>query len=132
MTLGSGGFGDVKSGTYQGRPVAVKITKTFAKNTFAMIRKVSIDALATRDTVSTILPQQFYREVVLWSTLSHPNVLGLVGVQEDIKKRQLIAVSELMVHGDIMQYIGENHANRLELVRDFATTLTTSFAKIQQ
>jgi len=88
--------------------------------------------LVSWDAVSVILPQQFYKEVVLWSTLSHPNVLGLVGVQEDINKRQLITVSELMVRGNIMQYIGENHANRLELVRDFATTLTTSFAKIQQ
>jgi len=82
--------------------------------------------------VSTILPQKFHREVVLWSTLSHPNVLGLVGVQEDIGKRQLIAVSELMVHGEIMKYISENRANRLELVRDFAIAhLAASFAKIR-
>ena len=86
--------------------------------------------MATGDAVPTILPQQFYKEVILWSTLSHPNVLGLVGAQEDIKKRQLVVVSERMMYGNIMEYIKENHANRLELVRDFAL-LTVSFTKIQ-
>ena len=41
--LGSGGFGDVKSGTYQGRPVAVKIMRISAKDNFPRIRKVSVD-----------------------------------------------------------------------------------------
>jgi len=41
--LGSGGFGDVKSGTYKGRRVAVKIMRISAKDDFARIRKVSID-----------------------------------------------------------------------------------------
>jgi len=33
-----------------------------------------------------------------------------------------------MVYGNIMKYIDENHANRLELVRNFAL-LTASFTK---
>jgi len=128
--LGSGGFGDVKSGTYEGRPVAVKIMRISAKGDFGRIRKVSVH-VGHPNVVSTgILPQQFYKEVILWSTLSHPNVLGLVGAQEDAKKRQLIIVSERMVYGNIMKYINENHTNRLELVRDFAL-LTTSFTKVQ-
>lgn len=62
--------------------------------------------------------------------LSHPNILELVGAQEDMKKRQLITVSERMVYGNIMKYINENHANRLELVRNSAL-LTAFFAEIQ-
>ena len=62
--------------------------------------------------------------------LSHPNVLELIGAQEDMKKRQLITVSEWMVYGNIMKYINENHANRLELVRNSAL-LTAFFAEIQ-
>jgi len=127
--LGSGGFGDVKSGTYEGRPVAVKIMRIPAKDDFRKIRKVSLD-VGCPSALSTILPQQFYKEVILWSTLSHPNVLGLVGAQEDAKKRQLVIVSERMVYGNIMKYINENHTNRLMLVRDFAL-LTTSFANVQ-
>jgi len=90
-----------------------------AKDDFMRIRKVSID-VGHSNVVSTILSQQFYKEVIIWSMLSHPNVLGLVGAQEDIKKRQLVIISERMVYGNIMKYINENYANRLELVRDFS------------
>ena len=34
-----------------------------------------------------------------------------------MEKGQLITVSEWMEHGNIMEYIKNNHANRLELVR---------------
>ena len=69
--------------------------------------------------VSTNPLQRFYREVILWETLSHPNILKLVGVQEDIGKQQVVTVSEWMTHGNIMDYIEHNSANRLELVRGF-------------
>ena len=74
-----------------------------------------------RDLNHYIRPQRFYKEVVSWGTLSHPNVLRLVGAQEDMRKRQFVTVSEWMVHGSIMEYIEIHHSNRLELVRDLAT-----------
>ena len=40
--LGSGGFADVRPGTYEGRPVAVKVMRASAKDNFVRIRKVSI------------------------------------------------------------------------------------------
>jgi len=43
QVLGSGGFGDVRLGTYEGGPVAVKIMKVSAPDKFARIRKVSIN-----------------------------------------------------------------------------------------
>ena len=67
--------------------------------------------------ILTTLLQQFCREVVLWNSLSHPNVLGLVGVQGDMDKGQFITVSEWMAHGNVVEYIRKNHVNRLELVR---------------
>ena len=75
--------------------------------------------------------QQFCKEVVLWNTLSHPNVLKLVGVQGNMDKGQFTTVSEWMAHGNIMEYIGRNWVNRLELVRG-PTTFTTPFTKIWQ
>jgi len=128
--LGSGGVADVELGTYEGRPVAVKITRISAKDNFVRIRKVSVDVGHPGRGLNHST-QQFYKGVVLWSALSHPNILGLIGAQEDTEKRRLVTVSELMVHGDIMKYIDENHANRLELVRHIAIApSTTSFTKI--
>ena len=80
----------------------------------------------TLETVSIILLQGFYREAVLWGRLSHPNILKLVGVQEDTEKREFVAVSEWMERGTIMNYIRNNPTNRLELVRYF-TLRATSF-----
>ena len=61
--------------------------------------------------------QQFCKEVVLWNTLLHPNVLKLAGVQGDMEKGHFITISEWMKNGNIMEYIKNNHVNRLELVR---------------
>ena len=72
----------------------------------------------------TILPQRFCKEVILWSTLSHPNVLKLIGVKEDVEKKEFISVSEWMEHGTIMDYIKNKHANRLQLVRGFTFPAT--------
>ena len=88
-------------------------------------------SLPRLDAVSTVLLQQFCKEVVLWNTLSHPNVLRLVGVQGDMEKGQFVTVSEWMAHGNIMQFIQNNHTNRLDLVRDF-TFSATSFTKLRR
>ena len=124
--LAFGGLGSVRSGTYMGCLVAVKTARVPARGNLQKIRKVRInDILASRHVVSTVTLQRFYREVVLWGALSHPNILKLVGVQEDIGERQFITVSEWMVHGSIMDYIRNNHANRLELVRGLAFHVTS-------
>ena len=43
---------------------------------------------------------------------------------------QFIAVSEWMMHGNIVEYIKTSHVNRLELVRGF-TILTTPFTNVR-
>ena len=113
----AGGFGDVRSGTYNGSLVAVKAARVAARDNLQKIRKVRISGISHR-MASTVPLQRFYKEVILWETLSHPNILKLVGIQEDITKRQFVTVSEWMRHGNIMEYIKANHANRLDLVRD--------------
>ena len=64
-----------------------------------------------------IISQQFSKEVILWNSLSHPNVLKLLGVLGGIEQYQFATVSEWMVHGNIMQYIKDTATNRLALVR---------------
>ena len=121
--VASGGFGDVRPGVYMGGSVAVKTVRIASRNNLQKIRKVRICGVSVFacGTASTILPQRFYREAVLWDYLSHPNVLKLVGVQENVEKGQFITVSEWMAHGTIMDYIKKNHTNRLELVRGFTS-----------
>ena len=63
-----------------------------------------------------IVSQQFCKEVILWNSLSHPNVLKLVGVLGGIDQYQFATVSEWMAHGNIMEYIRKKATNRLELV----------------
>jgi hypothetical protein len=47
----------------------------------------------------------------------HPNVLALLAVNIDPQNVNLSMVSELMENGNIMEYIRENEANRIRLVR---------------
>ena len=86
--LASGGFADVRCGTYMGRLVAVKTTRVQEQDDLFKIRKVSIDDgfSDTWNVVSTVLLQQFCKEVILWKMLSHPNVLKLAGAQGDMEK----------------------------------------------
>ena len=44
-------------------------------------------------------------------------------------KGQFATVSEWMVHGNIMEFVKDNHVNRLELVRDFFSP--APFTKMQ-
>ena len=125
--LANGGFADVRCGTYIGQLVAVKTIRVdvAALDDPRKIRKVSINRSfsTTCGAVSATL-QQFCKEVVLWSTLAHPNVLKLVGVHGDMGKGQFSTVSEWMAHGNIMQFIKNNHTNRLDLVRDLISPVT--------
>ena len=68
-------------------------------------------------TIIQITSQQFSKEVILWNSLSHPNVLKLLGVLGGIGQYQFATVAEWMDHGNIMQYIRDNATNRLTLVR---------------
>jgi serine/threonine protein kinase len=122
--LVSGGFADLRCGRCVGHLVAVKTLRVAEKDDLLKIRKVSVNAIfaATWDPVSITLLQQFCKEVILWNTLAHPNVLRLVGVLGGVEKGQFVAVSEWMKHGNITEYIRNNAVNRLELVRDFASS----------
>ena len=50
---------------------------------------------------------------------SHPNVLELIAVDLNPQNGAFSLISELMVNGNIMDYIRVTEANRIRLVRDF-------------
>jgi len=52
--------------------------------------------------------------------------MKLAGVYGDMTKGEFVTVSEWMKHGNIMEYVKNNHTNRLELVRGPA--LPTNFS----
>lgn len=60
----------------------------------------------------------FSKQVILWSKLSHPNVLKLLGVHGEMEKGQFVTVSDWMERDNIMEYTLRNATNRLELVSD--------------
>lgn len=70
-----------------------------------------------RDTIECSV-QQFCKEVILWKSLSHPNILKLVGVLKGVDQCDFSTISEWMEHGDIMEYIKDcrHSVNRLGLV----------------
>jgi len=114
----SGGFADIKPGKYKGCTVAVKTLRVAPSDNFVKIRKVGGKRVFTVGWDGTeIVFQQFCKEVILWNSLSHPNVLKLIGVLGGIEQYQFATVSEWMVHGNIMEYIRKYATNRLELVR---------------
>jgi len=114
--LAFGGFGDVRDGRYGEVRVAVKAARVPFQRDLGKTREVTIHGISPSTRSVNHLLQRFYNEVILRSTLSHPNILRLFGAQEDVEKRQFATVSEWMDGGNIMEFIKGNHANRLELV----------------
>lgn len=112
----TGGFADIKQGEYKGCAVAVKTMRVSASDDFDKIRKVSLWIVFTVKRWTYFVVQQFCKEVIIWNSLSHPNVLNLIGVLDGFMGHQFITVSEWMVHGNVMEYIRKNATNRLMLV----------------
>ncbi|KAF9647913.1 kinase-like protein [Thelephora ganbajun] len=94
----SGPSSDIRTSTYNGTRVAVKTLRVSCRDDLNKIRKT------------------FFRHVILWNSLAHPNVLELVGAQWDMNEAQFTTVSKWMACGNIMQYIKNNSVNRLELL----------------
>jgi len=111
-----GGFGDVWKGQYNGQEVAAKVLKLYSDGNMEPMRKVSPPQLAVSINEPTGPMQRFCREVVLWNTLHHPNVLPLLGVT--IAENQLVMVSEWMENGNISQFTKiQTDVNLFDLVR---------------
>jgi len=122
--LASGGFANIRTGTYKGCLVAVKTMRVAKQDDLVKIRKVSIYDHLGYSRHGSDHPQQFYKEAILWNALSHPNVLKFAGVQGDVDKGEFITICEWMAHGNIMEFIKNNCVNRLGLVRGFTAPAT--------
>ena len=116
VPLYSGGFADVWKGEHQGTNVAVRVLKVTSGN-LDKVRSVGHHPKPF-DRVSRVLiliAQRFCKEVMTWRSLSHPNVLPLLGVMMTSKRFAMI--SEWMDHGNINEFIEVySGVNRFELV----------------
>ncbi|KAF9647564.1 kinase-like protein [Thelephora ganbajun] len=103
----AGGFADVWKGSYDGREVAFKSIR---------------GSTQTDDVARLKRKRRFCKEVILWKSLNHPNILGLVGVcrWDDTPDARLTMVSEWMTNGNITEYIKHNESQRMQLLIDCA------------
>ena len=63
-----------------------------------------------------VVTQKFCKEVLMWKSLDHKNVLPLLGAT--MSDNTLTMISEWMVNGNINEFINAHGSvNRFELVR---------------
>ena len=79
--IGFGFSSDIYRGTWQGRTVAIKIL------------------------ANTTAPELFVREVKMWKTLRHPNVLELYGASASTSDGPWFFVSPYWRHGSLASYL---------------------------
>ncbi|KAF9645420.1 kinase-like protein [Thelephora ganbajun] len=100
----SGGFADIWKGQLDGHQVCVKAFRTQTAANLGRIKR------------------RFYREVIGWKYISHPNVLPFLGVSETLFP--LCFVSPWLPNGNIIEYTRKNQrVNRLQLLAQAACGL---------
>ncbi|KAJ7586517.1 kinase-like protein [Mycena floridula] len=100
-----GGFGDVSIGLLRGAKVSIKTPR-----------------VPQRD-LETLL-KDFSREIIIWSQLSHPNVLPFYGIYYPDHREisRVCIVSPWMDHGNLLQFLktASEQVNRSSLILDIA------------
>lgn len=67
--------------------------------------------------------QRFYREIVGWKYVSHPNVVPFLGISESLFP--FCIISPWLPNGNILEYVGKRQeVNRFRLVGDRCTLRT--------
>jgi abelson tyrosine-protein kinase 1 len=83
IKIGIGSFSDVYKGTWRGRTVAIKVL------------------------LDTTPPDLFKREIQIWKTLHHRNVLTLYGASSAQGEPPYFFVSPFCKEGSLVQYLGK-------------------------
>lgn len=112
----SGGFWEIRRGTLNNSAIAIKSPRRATTTDIEKLREVRRKPTFFLLMSLKRFVQRFCREVILWNSLSHPNILKLTGVLGSVDTLSFSTVSEWMEHDTIMRYLKTNDANRLELV----------------
>ena len=104
-------------GEHRGRKVAVKVLRLYAMSNLDKVATVSHFLKFPTLPFKLLIPllQRFCKEVMTWKSLSHPNLLPLLGVT--MTSGHFAMVSEWMFNGSINHFIKTNRdVNRFKLV----------------
>ena len=112
----SGSFWEIRLGTLNNSTIAVKTPRLTTTADIEKIREASWEPVPFLSVLLKCSVQRFCREVIIWNSLSHPNVLKLAGVLGSLDTFNFSTVSEWMTNGTIMRYIETANVNRLDLV----------------
>ena len=88
---------------FDGKRVCVKVLRLYVQDTRGVIKKVCLcpgPSLAT--VIGTPGRQAFYREVVVWRRLQHPNIVPFLGVVAKIPPFKIVC--QWMENGRITEY----------------------------
>lgn len=116
--VGSGGFADVWKGIVNGTVVALKVPRLHCDGVdLKTLEAVSKGSHYIRSYLIHSSEQQTWKEGIIWSRLSHENILPLLGFY-GTGNDPISMVSPWMDNGNLTTYLKKNEsANRQELVR---------------
>ena len=108
--LGLGGFATVRKGIWNGLLVAVKMmTSETSQQVIRLWFSFPLTELI-------LVSQMLFREIQIWSTLSHDNVLPFYGAS--LATNAPFIVSRYMKNGNLPKYLRQQpSANRVQLAR---------------
>ena len=101
-------MGDIYEGIYEKRVVALKrlrIYLMYSGTPKAMLKKVGDrrSSWGFADVAGAL--QEFYDEALIWRTLSHPHILPIFGLTEEVFEYTPCMVMPWLEHGNIIEYI---------------------------
>ncbi|KAF9258246.1 kinase-like protein [Marasmius fiardii PR-910] len=101
-----GGYSDIYQGTYGNQSVCLKVLRIHVQEDDERINKDL---------------REFHKEALLWTQLSHPNLLPFLGVNTTLFPRRPCLVSPWMANGQITKFLELNPGHdRLKVISDIA------------
>ena len=123
--IGGSGYSTVFSGSYNSRKVVIKVLRIFEgdegaqkKEITRVCRQVIVWWQQNIDTCSRVI-QVFFKEVITWKNLDHPNLLPFVGAKVEPMQGawKYEIISEFMGNGPISMFVRQNQGvNQPKLV----------------
>ncbi|KAF9257037.1 hypothetical protein L218DRAFT_880431 [Marasmius fiardii PR-910] len=101
-----GGYSDIYKGVFESKLVCLKVLKVYIEDG---------EEKKNKDL------REFYKETLLWTQLSHANLLPFLGVNITLFPGKLALVAPWMANGEIIKFLKVNPThNRLRVISEIA------------